>query len=255
MKKRLIAKIVVKDGIVVQSINFKKFLPVGSIENAIEYFNNWIADEIILIDISNQVNFIKNLKIISEISLKNRTPLCYGGGIKKISDVELLLRAGVDKVSINSYSLINKKLIKEISNVYGSQCLIVSLDIKKINKKYYIFDHKNKKYLDLTFAKIQEYEKCGLGEFFIQSIDNDGSKTGFNYNLLKIMLKLTNKPIIFSSGYGSLSHLKKICNTQVSGIAIGNALHFKETSIINLKFNTNKFFKKNIFRLDDDFLL
>lgn len=254
MKKRLIAKVVVRDGIVVQSINFKNFQPIGSIENAIEYFNNWFADEIILIDISNKVNFKRNLDVISKISMKNRIPLCYGGGINTISDVNLLIRAGVEKVSINKSSLINKTLLKEVSSKFGSQCLVICQDIKKKDNQYYIFDHKNKKYFPLTREVFKEYESCGVGEFLIQCIDNDGSKNGFDYKLLRLILKFTNKPIIFSSGYGSINHLKKICKFDVSGIAIGNTLHFNEMSIFNMKLKVNKSFKRKIFRMEKDFL-
>lgn len=255
MKKRLIAKIVVREGIVVQSVNFKNFQPVGSIENAIDYLNNWFADEIVLIDISNKVNLKKNLEIISKISLNNRIPLCYGGGINNINDVNSLLRVGVEKISINKSSLTNKMLLKEVSSIFGSQCLVVSLDIKKNNNAYYIFDHKSNKHLALTREIIEEYESCGIGEFLIQCIDNDGSKNGFDHQLLELILKLSNKPIIFSSGYGSINHLKKICKSAVSGIAIGNALHFTEMSIFNMKLKVNKSFKKDILRMEKDFLL
>lgn len=253
MKKRFIAKILMKDGVVVQSINFKKYLPVGSVENTLEYFNNWQADEIILVDISKKVNLNNNIDLISKISKRNRIPLCYGGGIESINDVISLIRLGVEKVSVNSSSINNKKLLKQISNLYGSQCLIISLDIKKIKNEFFIFDHKKKEYLVLNKKKIQEYEDSGIGEFFIQCMDNDGAKKGFNISLLKKIIKLTNKPIIFSSGFGKFNHLKKICNTEVSAISVGNSLHFKEMSILNLKINVNKFFKKEVFRVEKNY--
>ena len=254
IKKRLIAKIIIKENLVIQSINFSKYLPVGSLESSFEYFNNWQADEIFLIDISNQIDLKNNCKLISNISKTNNLPLCYGGGIKKKGDIDILLRSGVDKVCLNKSAFTNKKLLSEISNTYGMQCLIVSLDIKKIDNKYFIFNRNSKNYLPLIKNEIIKFEDCGVGEFFIQSIDNDGTKQGFDIDLMELILKLTNKPTIFSSGYGKPQHINNIIKSNISAIAIGNSLHFEEMSILKIKNYINKFNKKKIFRIEKDYI-
>lgn len=248
-KKRLIAKIIIKNGIVVQSINFKRFLPVGSVMNTIEFFNDWQADEIFLVDISKNVDLKKNIDLLNKVSEHNTLPICYGGGIRSIKDVRHILRAGADKVSVNSLTN-DHNCLSSISNIFGSQCLIVSLDIKKTNNEYYIYNKLKNSYFKLSRIEIKKLEDCGVGEFFVQSIDNDGSKLGFDTVMIKKFLKYTNKPVILSSGYGQYNDVCKIIKSDISAIAIGNGLHFEELSILKIKKATNHYLKKKIFRIE-----
>ena len=135
LKKRIIASLIVKDNIVVQSIGFNKYLPVGSPSIAIEFLNYWGIDEIIMLDISKtKKNEIPDYPFIKNSSLKCHVPLTYGGGINNLQVIHELMKCGIDKVSFNNSSLTNKRLIKDTAVAYGNQCVVISIDVIKQKK-------------------------------------------------------------------------------------------------------------------------
>ena len=177
LKKRVIATVIVKDGIVVQSINFKKFLPVGKPHIAIEYLNSWGIDEIILLDISaTKDRRNPDFEMVKKCSEKCFVPLTVGGGINCIEHIDNLMACGADKIALNYAAIYNSDLITKAADKFGNQCVVMSIDAVKTKNKYKVYDHLNKKILDISpLDHAEKSIKLGVGEIFINSVDNDGS--------------------------------------------------------------------------------
>lgn len=233
MKSRIIGVINILNGVAVQSLNFKKFLPIGNPKIAIEYLYSWGIDEIVLLNISRNKESLKSVPKL----LKNCfVPISIGGGIGSIKDVDFLIKNGADKVLINTNLINNNKLPKEISKKYGKQSLIISIDVKKLNKDYIVFTNSGKKN---TKKKLEEIvilaENSGAGEILINSIDRDGSKKGFDLKLIQIAKKYTNIPINICGGAGKVSDFSDALKCNPSGICAANFFHFKEQRVRILK--------------------
>ena len=234
LKKRVIACLTILNNIVVQSIGFKKYLPIGKPEIAIEFLNDWGIDEIILIDIgATKYGYKPNLEIIKKVSKFNMVPLTVGGGISDIKDVENLMHCGADKICINSLLNSNLSKVNEISMIFGRQSIVASIDIKEVNGKKGVFNYLNKNILDydyLEFAK--NLEDIGVGEIFINSVDNDGKKQGYDLDLKRSVANALNIPVIGCGGAGSPRHMLELLReTNVSGAVAGNFFHFYEHSV------------------------
>tara|TARA_X000000950_G_scaffold45778_1_gene52133 strand:- start:23438 stop:24301 length:864 start_codon:yes stop_codon:yes gene_type:complete len=237
LKKRIVATVVVKDGIVVQSINFKKFLPIGKPHIAIEYLNKWGIDEIVLLDISATKNR-KNpdFEMVKKCSKKCFVPLTYGGGIKSIEHIDNMMSCGADKIAINSSSIQASSLINEASSKFGSQCVVISIDAIKSENKYKVYDYINKKPINISpLEHAKKSIKLGAGEIFINSVDRDGSYLGFDLELIKPMTQL-NVPVVCCGGAKNAKDFNLIFkNSKVSGAAAANFFHFTEHSVIITK--------------------
>ena len=136
LKTRVVGVLVVKNGWVVQSIQFKRFLPIGSVDIAVEYMDRWGIDEILILDISASSKQLPNFKMIESASAFSQTPLTVGGGITSLSDIESLLRAGADKISINSQLFLKPTLVSEGAYKFGSQCIVASIDAVHTKDEY-----------------------------------------------------------------------------------------------------------------------
>lgn len=243
LKVRLIPTIVLKNEMLVQSIGFKKFLPIGKIDAAIEFFTNWDVDEIIIIDIdATKENRSPKLKMIEKASKNCLVPLTIGGGINSISHVKDLLNVGADKVCLNTSAFKNPDFISEISGIYGSQFVTVSVDVKKISNQYRAFIQNGTidTGLDaLTF--MQNVVKLGAGEIMVHSIDRDGSKAGYDLELLSKARSVLSVPIIASGGAGRFQHLADaVLQCGVNAVAAGNIFQYTELSTIAAKAFMNK---------------
>ncbi len=259
-KKRLIGKIILHEGISVQSVQYKNYLPLGSPKISAEYLDKWGIDEIIILDIDATKKRNKpNFKLIREISKIIRTPLTVGGGIRSIDDVYSLIRSGADKVSINSSFLKNPKIIKKASRYFGNQSIIVSIDLYRKGHKNYKIYNKNLEEVDIPlFDAIKIAEDCGAGELMIGSVLNDGMKCGYDKELYAEIRNKVNIPIIMSGGIGKIEHIIKAADLDIEALAIGNMLNFTEMSVIfikeilkrknlNFRYDTFANFEKNPF--------
>ena len=252
LKKRVIACLNILNNIVVQSIDFKKYLPVGKPEIAVEFLNDWGIDEIILIDIEATRRGKKpNLEMINKVSSFNMVPLTVGGGIKTIQDIENLMHCGADKVCINSLIHSNLSKVKEATSIFGCQSVVASVDIKKEFGKTRIFNYLNKNTLDIDYITwIKKIESFGVGEIFVNSVDNDGKKQGYDFDLFRKIANNINIPLLGCGGAGSPDHmLQLLTNTDVSAAVAGNFFHFYEHSV-NI---TKSLISKNIPMRDDSY--
>ncbi|NVJ54179.1 MAG: imidazole glycerol phosphate synthase subunit HisF [Campylobacteraceae bacterium] len=233
LKKRVIAVIMIKDGLVVQSIGFKKYLPIGKIDIAIEFLEHWDVDEIAIIDIEATANNkVINHNSIKKASKKCFLPICAGGGINSISDARRILASGADKIILSSVVFEKNDFILECAETFGTQSIIVCLDVKKIGGEYRCFTNSgtiNTNISPIDFIK--ENQEKGIGEILINSIDMDGTKKGYDIELINSVQEVSNIPVIALGGAGNFEHMNSVIKqTDVSAVAAGNIFHFIEHS-------------------------
>ncbi len=236
--KRIIPCLDVKDGRVVKGANFVGLKDVNDPVELAKYYNNSMADELVFYDITasyeNRNLFVQTLeRVAKEIFI----PLTVGGGINKIEDFDRVLKSGADKVSVNSGAVKNPNLIREAAEKYGNQCVVLSVDIKKVGQKYSVFVKGGRENTNIDAMEwVINGEKNGAGELVINSIDTDGIKNGFDIDLLKEIADNVSIPIIASGGAGTMEHFKEVF--EVKGVDAGLAasiFHFKEIDIKDLK--------------------
>jgi cyclase len=250
LKNRLIACLPLYNNFVVQSIGFEKMLPVGSPKLIIEYLCQWGYDEIILLDITaSKIMHKPNLELIKKISNAASVPLGYGGGIRNLEDAKYLVANGVDKVLINSSMQDKPSLVSEIANALGSQCIIASLDFKKIDGQYFMFRHTTREILPVNIEKlVANYQNLGVGEFLVTSVDGYGMKNGYDTELLVEFSNYSSVPVIALGGGYKANHFENLLlNTSIKAFAVENSLLFKEHSGAIIK---SMLVNPNSFRLD-----
>lgn len=239
LKKRLIVSLLWRDGVLVQSINFKHTNAVGSVFTAMEFFNAWEADEILFLNVTREdINFEKFLRTLRELSKLCFVPLSVGGWINSIERVEKIIENGADKVVVNTQAFKNPEFITAISTKYGSQCVVVSVDAKKRRENSYeVFINRGREGTGVEVIEwVKESEKRGAGEILITSIDNDGSKRGYDTELVRRIVDAVRIPVIAFGGVGKWEHLAEglnICGADA--IAAGNIFHYFEQSVRQAK--------------------
>ena len=236
--KRIIPCLDVKDGRVVKGANFVGLKDVSDPVELAKYYNNSMADELVFYDITaSYENRNLFVNVLERVAKEIFIPLTVGGGINKIEDFDRVLKSGADKVSVNSGAVKNTNLIREAAEKYGNQCVVLSVDIKKVGQKYSVFVKGGRENTNIDAIEwVINGEKNGAGELVINSIDTDGIKNGFDIDLLKEIADNVSIPIIASGGAGTMEHFKEVF--EVKGVDAGLAasiFHFKEIDIRDLK--------------------
>ena len=237
--KRIIPCLDVKDGRVVKGTNFGGLSDVSSPIELAELYSKVGADELVFYDItaSSEGRAIFT-DILTETARRVFIPMTVGGGINTVSDFERVLRCGADKVSVNSGAIRNPKLIYEAARLYGDQCVVLSVDVKRVDGDFRVFAKGGRE--DTGLSAIEWIKRCvgeGAGEVVVNSIDTDGVKGGFDIELLKLVCSAVNVPVIASGGAGSTAHfidLFKEIPTIDAGLA-ASVFHFGEIEIPTLK--------------------
>lgn len=240
LKKRITATLVVKDGIVVQSIGFKRYLPIGKPAIAIEYLNSWGIDEIILLDMSATANGrIPDYDMIRNASLKCYVPLTVGGGISNVNHIKELMHSGSDKVALNHAAIFQPEFIKNAAEIYGNQCVVVSIDAINTLDGYRVYDYITQKALSITPAEMaRKSVELGAGEILINSIDRDGSYLGYDKILINSICNQVSVPVIACGGAKNAKDMIDLLqNTSVSAASASNFFHFTEHSVNITKAN------------------
>jgi imidazole glycerol-phosphate synthase subunit HisF len=230
---RIIGSLIIKNGIVCQSNKFFEYRPIGSIEKTCEYYVDWGVDELTILN--TDPNLI-NLSILKR-NIKNiNIPICYGGSIKKIDDAKKLLDIGVDKISLNSLILDNFHMLEKFVNYFGSQFICASIDFKKIKNEYFIYSNKKKNIIgDNPLKLINFLNTVGVGEVMLKSVDLDGTKKGYDINLIKKFQKKIKPPLLISGGADNFKNIIQIATKFDINPVIGNVLMHRENSIVFLK--------------------
>ena len=238
LKKRIIPCLDIKDGRVVKGINFLNLVDAGDPAEQAKIYNDNGADEICFLDITaSNENRNTILEVVKKTTKKCFVPLTVGGGVRTLKDISDLLFAGADKVSINTAAVTNENLIKDAAKKFGSQCIVVAVDAKKINKGWEVFTHggrtsTGKNVLDF----VKKIESLGAGEILLTSMDRDGTKKGYDLDLTKKVSNLVNIPVIASGGVGSLEHLHQgIKIGKANAVLAASIFHFGEFSIKDAK--------------------
>lgn len=238
LTKRIIPCLDIKNGRTVKGINFLDLKDAGDpIELALKYSLE-DADELVFLDISATEERRKTLvQLVQKVAQTINIPFTVGGGISSVEDVEILLKNGADKISLNSSAVKNPKLISEVANNFGSQCVVVAIDAKLINEnwKVHLVGGKVATELDL-FDWAKEVEQLGAGEILFTSMNNDGSKNGFANQALAQLSRTVNVPIIASGGAGTLQHFEEAFSSGNADAALAaSVFHYNEISIPLLK--------------------
>lgn len=239
LAKRIIPCLDVRDGKVVKGINFIGIKEVGDpVECAIAYDKQG-ADEIVFLDITATHEGRGTMLDVVRRTAKNVfVPLTVGGGIRSAEDFRELLRAGADKVSVNSAALKNPVIISEAAAKFGNQCVVVAIDAKKTGEnKYNVFVNGGR--IDTGVDAIQwaiEAERLGAGEILLTSMDADGTKQGFDLDMLNAICSVVNIPVIASGGCGELSHFTEVFrNTSADAALAASIFHYGELTVQQVK--------------------
>ncbi len=236
--KRIIPCLDVRNGRVVKGVNFEGIQDVADPVDLAHFYNDSGADELVFYDITAShegrglfTDVLK--KVASEIFI----PLTVGGGINTVDDFDRVLKCGADKVSVNSGAINNPELITQAAKKYGDQCVVLSMDIKRVDGKFHIF--KNGGRIDTGIEAIQwavDGEKRGAGELVVNSIDTDGIKQGFDIEMLKAISEKVSIPVIASGGAGKKEDFLHLFNENCSDAGLAASIfHRKELSIKDLK--------------------
>lgn len=233
LKKRLIASLLWRDGILIQSKKFRHTNAVGTVYTAIDFFNSWSIDEIILLNVSrtkeSQFDFHKD---VSYISRRCFVPLTIGGWISSTDEIRQFLSEGADKISINTHAALHSDFITESAERFGKQCIVVSIDtMQDADSSAYVSVDRGQERLSLDpIVWAQKAEKMGAGEILLRSIDQDGTKSGYDLNLLRSVCKAVSVPVIASGGAGEWQHFADAFDAGASAVAGGNIFHHTEQS-------------------------
>ena len=245
--KRIIPCLDVRDGMVVKGTNFKNLSEITSPAELGKFYSENGADELVFYDITASSDGRKLFTdILREVASNIFIPLTVGGGINTLEDFDRVLKCGADKVSVNSGAIKDPSLIEKAAKMYGDQCVVLSVDVKRVNGKFKVFAKGGRENTGLDALEwIKRGETSGAGEIVVNSIDTDGVKKGFDIEMLEAVTNITDLPVIASGGAGTMEDFYTLFS-KVSGVDAGLAasvFHYGEISIKKLK---KYLFEKNI---------
>lgn len=237
--KRIIPCLDVKNGRVVKGVNFEGLSDVSSPVELGKFYSDNGADELVFYDITaSSEGRALFTDILKEVASKIFIPLTVGGGINSVADFDRVLKCGADKVSVNSGAIKNPKLIEEAAKRYGDQCVVLSVDVKRVNGEYRVFQNGGRIDTGMeALSWIKQGVSMGAGEIVVNSIDTDGVKQGFDLEMLAAVLDVVNVPVIASGGAGSIDDFVTLFQTLPTidaGLA-ASIFHFGEVTIPDLK--------------------
>ena len=240
LAKRIIPCLDIKDGMVVKGVNFVGLKNVGDPIEIAKRYDEQCADEVVFLDITatyENRDIIKDLiqRAASELSI----PLTVGGGIRTLDDFRMILSSGADKVSINSAAILNPQLIQQAADEFGVQCVVVAIDAKMRDDQsgydVYMAGGRKNTGLDLI-AWVQQCEQLGAGEIILTSMDKDGTRDGFDIDMLNAVLDVVSIPVIASGGCGNQEDIVEVFEkTNCDGALAASLFHYQEATIDDVK--------------------
>lgn len=238
LAKRIIPCLDVTAGRVVKGVNFVELKDAGDPVEIAKRYNDAGADELTFLDItatSDDRDLI--LHIIESVAEQVFIPLTVGGGVRKVEDVRRLLNAGADKVGINTAAVTNPQLVADASSYFGSQCIVVAIDSKRVGDHWEIFTHGGRKATGLDAVEwAKKMEEMGAGELLLTSMDRDGTKSGFDLELTRAISDAVDIPIIASGGVGNLQHLVDgVKQGHADAVLAASIFHFGEYTVDEAK--------------------
>lgn len=236
--KRIIPCLDIKNGRVVKGTNFIELKDAGDPVEVAKRYNEEGADELCFLDITASFEERKTiLDIVENVAKELFIPLTVGGGIASLDDISRLLNAGCDKISLNSAAIKNPKLITQAAAKFGSQCVVVAIDVKaSANEKYNVFIHGGRTDTGLDACKwAQMVASLGAGEILLTSMDADGTKAGFDLKITKKISQMLKIPVIASGGAGKMEHILDAFKNGTDAALAASIFHYKQIKIKDLK--------------------
>lgn len=238
LTKRIIPCLDIKDGRTVKGTNFVNLKDAGDPVELARIYAGEGADELVFLDITATVENRKTLlHLVDRVAHAINIPFTVGGGIGSVADVSALLQAGADKISVNSSAVKNPELVAELSQEFGSQCIVVAIDTRQVDGTHRVHTHGGRKATSLeTVAWAGEVNRLGAGEILLTSMDADGTKNGFALEITSVISRSVSIPVIASGGAGTLQHFLEVFTAGHADAALAASIfHFKEISIPELK--------------------
>lgn len=238
LKRRIIPCLDIKDGRTVKGVNFINLIDAGDPVELAKIYIKQGADELVFLDITATIENRKALAgLVERIAAEINIPFTVGGGIDNIEDVSVLIKAGADKVTVNSSAVRRPELISGIAAEFGSQCVVVAIDTKLINNEWIVVVDGGRTITGLkTIDWALRVEELGAGEIMLTSMNNDGTKSGFSIDITGEVSRSVNIPVIASGGAGAMEHFREVFfNTECSAALAASIFHFSEIRIDDLK--------------------
>lgn len=238
LAKRIIPCLDMKNGKVVKGVKFHNIKDVGNPPDRAKLYEDQGADEIAFLDISATVEARQTLlNVVSETAEKIRVPLCVGGGIRTVEDMRNTLKAGADKVSVNSAAVYRPEMITECADTFGKQCIVIAIDAKKNGDSWEVYTHGGDKPTGIDAIEwAQKAQDLGAGEILLTSIDADGVKTGYDIPLTAAVADAVSIPVIASGGCGSMEHIYEVFSqTNAAAALAASIFHFDECTVGEVK--------------------
>jgi len=238
LAKRIIPCLDVKDGRVVKGVKFLNLRDAGDPVSNASFYEKEGADELVFLDITASYEDRDTmLDVVRDTAEKVFMPLTVGGGIRNITDIRNLLKAGADKVSINTSAVKDPEFVSESSDRFGNQCIVVAIDAKRNGKSWEVYTHGGRTPAGKDAVKwAKEAERRGAGEILLTSMDRDGTKIGYDLELTRAISEAVGIPVIASGGAGTLEHLYEgLVKGKADAVLAASIFHFKELSIKEVK--------------------
>jgi cyclase len=238
LAKRIIPCLDIKDSRTVKGVNFVDLIDAGDPVELAKVYSKIGADELVFLDITATKEDRRTFaKLVKEIAKNINIPFTVGGGIKSVEDVDILLKSGADKVSINSYAVKNPDFINELASKFGCQCVVVAIDAKFEDNDWYVYLVGGRVKTEIKlFDWAKEVENRGAGEILFTSMDHDGTKNGFSNKALSKLSNMVNIPVIASGGAGKIEHFIDVFKKGCADAALAaSVFHFNEIDINTLK--------------------
>jgi cyclase len=238
LKRRIIPCLDIKDGRTVKGVNFINLVDAGDPVELAKTYVKQGADELVFLDITATIENRKALaSLVERIAAEINIPFTVGGGIDDINDVSVLIKAGADKVTVNSSAVRNPELISDIAGQFGSQCIVVAVDTKFINNEWIVVVDGGRTPTEFkTMSWAHRVEELGAGEIMLTSMNTDGTKSGYSLDITSEVSRNVNIPVIASGGAGAMEHFRDVFfNTECSAALAASIFHFGEIKISELK--------------------
>lgn len=238
LKRRIIPVLLLKGGRMVKGKQFTDFRDTGDPVSAARIYNAQKADELAFIDIEASAdNRGSLLSIIERVAEECFMPFTVGGGVRTTTDIKALLRAGADKVLINTAAIETPDLLKAAADAFGRQCLVVGIDVRREGEGWRIYSHSGRQEVAVSLREhLRNMECCGAGEFLINSIDRDGMMDGYDQDLLRVVRAETSRPVIALGGAGHFQHLADVLAGDLAhAVACASLFHFGDNNPIRAR--------------------
>ena len=244
-KNRLIPVLLLKNGWLVQSKGFNRYQILGNPTTAVKRISEWGSDELIYLDISkgdeydirrndqNYPNRQSFLEIIEDVSKVTFMPITVGGKINSLEDIEKRLKLGADKITLNTMAINDPDFISVAAKEFGSQCIVISIDVKTKDDENFVYNHKSSSITNLNVMDFSELvENMGAGEILLNSVDRDGLGVGYDLNLIELVSNKVNIPVISCGGVSQWSHFQEAFEqTETDAVAAANIFHYIDQSV------------------------